>query len=747
MSMVSPAVRSASIALVSVAAALSFGRVFSDGGFVGLLLVAALVPHAVGWIGRTRSWPLAPTAVLGGAATALALVWISAGATTFYGIPTVATVERIGKLLDRGWSVFRTGVAPVPPTAGVVLLSALAVALVALAADTVARRPDATIAALGPALVLFVLVGTLGTDDLQVATTVAFVGSALVALTIANAARVETRRTWFTGRRLASDASVVRSAAAVGGVALVLGLAVTPLVPGVDSPALLEYHNRSGRAQGFGNYEGVSPLVDLRARLGERSDIELFRVDSPVALYWRLIALDRFDGETWSLASEAKDAAQVFGNHTPSGTVRQQFTISSLADQWMPAAYRPVATTVGNARAIPESSTLIAPTAVASLSYRIDSIVERPPTASQIAATNRPLPAARRADTALPDSFPLDRRQQAREITAGAPTPWDKAVALERFFTGGSFTYDLDVRLGDGPSAIDAFLTTRHGFCQQFAAAFAALARASGLPSRVVVGFTPGTFDPTTGEYVVRGRDAHAWAEVWFAGLGWRTFEPTPAGGAPGMADPRRAGARTPGENGNTPTTTATSSPTSATTGGDTAGAGRKGFRDPGSLVSAGGATDDGAWSTQTVAWIALLGVGIAVAGGYLVGRVVRPRRVRRRRRHDAQPGVRITGAWQDALDACRTAGLPVSRALTPAEQVRALAAGGAPGGALVPLDQLAHLHAELTYSNHPPDDDASEQAWAAADDVRELLLTGVGTGERVRRTLRSSRREDAPDG
>src|SRR5690349_12256849 len=138
MSVSSPAVRAASIALVSVAAALAFGRVFADGGFVGLLLVAAIVPHAVGWVGRVRRWPLLPTAVLGGAATLLALIWITAGETTAYGIPTVATFTRVGHLLDHGWAVFRTGVAPVPPMPGVVLLSALAVAVVAIAADTIA---------------------------------------------------------------------------------------------------------------------------------------------------------------------------------------------------------------------------------------------------------------------------------------------------------------------------------------------------------------------------------------------------------------------------------------------------------------------------------------------------------------------------------------------------------------------------------------------------------------------------------
>jgi transglutaminase-like putative cysteine protease len=744
MSVSSPVIRSAALALVSVAAALAFGRVFADGGFVGPLVVAALVPHAVGLLGRVRGWPVGRTAVLGGFATVLVLVWIAAGEATAYGIPTGATVTRVGDLLDRGWSVLRTGVAPVQPTTGVVLLGAIAVGVVALAADTIARRPDATIAALAPTLVLFVLTGTLGTDDLRVPSTIAYVAAALVELTIANASRVESHRTWFTGRRLASDASVVRSAAVVGGIALLIGLVVTPLVPGVDSPAVLRYRNSTGRVGAFGDYAGVSPLVDLRARLGERSNIELFRVDSPVAFYWRLIALDRFDGTTWSLASEAQDAADVFGANPPTGAVRQRFTITSLTDQWVPAAYRPVATTIGNARAIPESATLIAPSAVTGLEYEVRSLVEPVPSAAQVARTRRAVPEARRQDLDLPDSFPVARRRQALQITGAATTPWEKAVALQRFFTDGSFTYDLDVRPADDPSAIDEFLTTRRGFCQQFAAAFAALARASGLPSRVVVGFTPGSYDPATDQYVVRGRDAHAWAEVWFNGLGWRTFEPTPAGPQPGQADARLGAATTPDDNG-TPTTTATTAPTSATTTGDPSTGASRAFRDAGSLVSTDGSGDSGP-APRTIVTVLALALAAIVGGVFAIRRLARPRRVRRRRREAPVPASRITGAWKDALEACRGAGLGISDALTPAEQVRTLAGRGAPPAAVPPLAELADLHAELEYSAHQAAAEASDRAWLAADEVREALLVGVGTGERVRRAIRTSRGV-GPDG
>ena len=326
-----PLVRSASLALVSVATAFAFARVFSDGGFVLTLLVAALLPHAVGAVGRMRVWSTLRTATLATVATGLALVWIS-GATTAYGIPTPATARRMGHLVDVGWHVFRIGVAPVRSTTGVVLLCAVAVAVAALIADAVARRPDVTLGALAPTLVVFVLVGTLGSGHLRYLTTIVYVAAALTALAIANAGGVESHRTWFTGRRLASDAATIRSAAAVGGIALLAALVVTPLVPGVDNPPLLRYRHASGGSggDGFDDYTSVSPLVDLRARLREGTNIELFRVQSSQRLSWRLVALDRFNGTTWSLTSEARDATTLFPNRVRRDIVRQHYTISSL---------------------------------------------------------------------------------------------------------------------------------------------------------------------------------------------------------------------------------------------------------------------------------------------------------------------------------------------------------------------------------------------------------------------------------
>lgn len=732
----------AALALVSAATALAFSRIFTTAGFVPTLLVAALVPHAVGFLSRWRGWSPGRAAITGLATTVVLLVWISAGDFTTYGIPTPRTGTRIGHLLDVGWNVFRVGIAPVPPRPGVVLLCAVAMAATATAATYLARRSDVTIGALGPTLILLVLTGALGTDDLRVVTTVAYVAAALVAVVTAHAERLTERRTWFTGRRLASDAAVIRSAVFLGGGAIVASLVLTPLLPGVDSGPLLRYRNRGGSGSGaaLGDYTTVSPLVDLRARLGPRSDAELFRVTSPRPLYWRLVALDRFNGSTWSVASEATDAATVLRDRPGRGAVRQQFSIRGLGDLWVPAAFSPVSTTMGNARIIRDSDTLVAPSPVTGAEYEIRSRIERPPTEAEIAATAtraERIPDSVRAALELPEDFPRTLAARAQEITAGSTTPFAKATALERFFTDGSFIYDINVDLGDSADAVSAFLRLRRGFCQQFAAAFAALARANGLPARVVVGFTPGAFDETTGEYTVRGRDAHAWVEVWFAGLGWRTFEPTPAGDLPGQADPRLGAvpSRSPDASATTTTTTAVPGPTTPTTPGGADSAAPR--RD--TLVSTETSTAGSGFDLAAVRWVAIPGLAAVGLVGLVAIAAVRRRQRRRRRRTDPLPRVRITGAWAEALDACTGAGLPVSTALTPLEQVDALQRHGAPVDAIPPLRDLATLYAEATWSTRPPTDGESFTAWTAVGTIRRSLAAGVGPRERTRRLLRSS--------
>ena len=224
--------------------------------------------------------------------------------------------------------------------------------------------------------------------------------------------------------------------------------------------------------------------MDLRARLTDQPDQQLFTVDAPTRLYWRIAALDRFDGTVWGIESQAEDVGRALGRRRPAGTVRQEFTITALDDQWLPAAYRPEATDLTDARVVADSGTLVASNQqITGLTYRVDSRVAAHPTAAEVRATAARLPARLASLTDLPSSFPASVVRRARRIVAGAPTPYAEAQRLQDFFLDGSFTYDLNGPEGTSSSAILNFLRSRRGFCQQFAGAYAAMA-ARGRPAR-----------------------------------------------------------------------------------------------------------------------------------------------------------------------------------------------------------------------------------------------------------------------
>src|SRR5712664_4219784 len=125
----------------------------------------------------------------------------------------------------------------------------------------------------------------------------------------------------------------------------------------------------------------------------------------------------------------------------------------------------------------------------------------------------------------------LDPRvpELARQITKYAKTPFDKALVLESYLRD-RFTYTLNLsgKPGDDPLAHFLF-ETRAGHCEYFASAMTIMLRTLGIPAREVNGFLPGEYNDLGGDYIVRASDAHSWVEVYFPGLDWQTFDPTPA--------------------------------------------------------------------------------------------------------------------------------------------------------------------------------------------------------------------------
>lgn len=124
----------------------------------------------------------------------------------------------------------------------------------------------------------------------------------------------------------------------------------------------------------------------------------------------------------------------------------------------------------------------------------------------------------------------------SQELTAAEPTPFDRARAIETYLR--KIPYSLDIPAPPpGREVSDYFLfDLRKGYCDYYATAMVILARAAGLPARLVTGYASGDFDVETGRYVVTAANAHSWVEVYFQGLGWVEFEPT--GGLPGLERP-----------------------------------------------------------------------------------------------------------------------------------------------------------------------------------------------------------------
>jgi protein-glutamine gamma-glutamyltransferase len=139
---------------------------------------------------------------------------------------------------------------------------------------------------------------------------------------------------------------------------------------------------------------------------------------------------------------------------------------------------------------------------------------------------NEPLRDPRFADEELRNSKYARVYDLALEWTADAETPYDAVKAIE---TRLQEEYDYAERVPTRPIPLDGFLfEERRGYCQQFSGAMALMLRMVGVPARVAAGFSPGSYNRDTREYRVRDLDAHSWVEVYFTGIGWVPFDPTP---------------------------------------------------------------------------------------------------------------------------------------------------------------------------------------------------------------------------
>ena len=136
---------------------------------------------------------------------------------------------------------------------------------------------------------------------------------------------------------------------------------------------------------------------------------------------------------------------------------------------------------------------------------------------------------------ALPDDLPTEISRAAREAAGDADNRLAVSMRLQDWFRDGSFVYDESAPYEPGADPNDpyavmvALLEQKRGFCVHYASTFAIMARSLGVPARVAVGYAVRAFQ-NQAETTVRGKDLHAWPEIYIDDQGWVAFEPTPGG-------------------------------------------------------------------------------------------------------------------------------------------------------------------------------------------------------------------------
>jgi transglutaminase-like putative cysteine protease len=315
----------------------------------------------------------------------------------------------------------------------------------------------------------------------------------------------------------------LRSALKLGGIlvlqSLPLALLLFVLFPRLHSPlgGLIQTRQAQTGLSDSMSPGSVSQLIRSNA-IAFRADFDTPLIDGRT-LYWRGPVLWNYDGRTWrrSGSHEEKVAAETL-DHPFSYTI----TLEADNQPWLPVAG--LATQLNLAGAL-ESSDLewlaARPvqerqryTVQAWLGYRLE------PTLSS---------ARRGRALELPDGFNPKTIALARSWASPGRSPEaiiDMALAN---FREQPFHYTLNPP-ALGANAVDDFLFgSRRGFCEHYAGAFTVLMRAAGIPARVVTGYQGGEYNPIGKYWVVRQRDAHAWAEVWLTGQGWMRVDPTAA--------------------------------------------------------------------------------------------------------------------------------------------------------------------------------------------------------------------------
>ena len=679
------------VGLVVMVAGLAFVPVFAGGALLVLLLAAAVPVVVTLALARARR----PARLVAGL-----VAWTVVTAVAAYGSPgDVASL--LGGLRDGVQRLFTTAL---PADAGG---DELAVVLFLVGAASTAGcelalgRRQGLLPVVPPVLLLGAAL-VAGAGGRTVPTAV----PGLTAAGVATFALL--RSTWRAGR--AHERMLVGVGVAAG--VAVVAVAAGPRLPGAGARS--RYDPRTAYDPVVPR-PAVSPLVGFADSFAPSGDTVFWVRAGPGAEQWRLTTLDHFDGQLWTSAAAFRRAGRVLPGdpevRVATEDLDQEVTIDRLEGYFLPAADRPAEVSVPGLGVDPASGTLLVPRDRSTpRRYRVVSkLARRGPVQLRLAEAVTP----DEGDAAAPQ-LPPPLQQLAEQATRDSPS---KMAALQQHFRGTGFTYDATPQAPSGHSLfhISELVSERRGTAEQYASAFAVLARSLGYESRVAVGYRPGERDEATSTYRVRSTDLHAWPEVHFKDIGWVPFEPSPLGQLAGPAEDQ------------VPTPLPAVEQAVRDELSDK-GAGPRGGRDRDRPDRPSQADRGPRWLLVATMALAVLALCAPLA---LVGaKAIRRRRWRRVR----SPAGRVLGAWNEVVDRLTERRVRVSPAMT-ADEVVVASTSLVP--ATSPLLRSLSLPADTAlYAGTDVGPDLADAAWSWAREAAAELHRGVPWWQRLRASL-----------
>ncbi|MDQ3158040.1 MAG: DUF3488 and transglutaminase-like domain-containing protein [Actinomycetota bacterium] len=491
-----------------------------------LVLAACSVLRLLGapfaWLGALAVW-------------FVSLVWIFAPGTLFAVFPTPSSVSAFYHFWVDAREIILVESSPVVAAKPIIFVIAASFGLLAIILDGLqlgARRP--------------VLVGGVFTAMFVVPTAVSgdkpnlflFLGIAALWLYLLRANRRQQGGSAMPGT--------------IGGATPTVAIAVAALAISIALPLALPHVSNIAVSWGRpppGVFErGINPILQLGQNLRRNSPVTALEytttMDQPP--YLKVANLLDFNGKSWRPNEDVKfgriEGNVGLGREVERKEVTTTISIKNLSSPRLPVPYPGIEVDglKGQWRWEPQGLTLKSDsTDSRDQNYKITSL-QIEPTRTQMQASTTVIGPTLRRGVAVPADMPGSIAETALEVTKGDTNDYDRAIHLQNYFRDGNFTYSETAPVaegydGNGVDVIAEFLKVKRGYCVHFSSAMTVMARTLGIPARIAVGYAPGVEVGTNKSgksiYEATSNDLHAWPELYFEGIGWVQFEPTPGVG------------------------------------------------------------------------------------------------------------------------------------------------------------------------------------------------------------------------